>query len=57
MKAGTTVTDADFRGLRKLERAAGRRFVRGVVLYDGETALPFGDRFQAVPLRLLWESA
>lgn len=56
VKAGATVTEADCRGLRKLAQAAGRRFVRGVVLYDGETALPFGDQFQAVPLRLLWEN-
>lgn len=57
VKAGATVTEADFRGLRKLEQAAGRRFVRGVVLYDGETALRFGDRLQAVPIRLLWADA
>jgi hypothetical protein len=56
IKAGATVTDADFSGLRKLERAAGRRFVRGVVLYDGEASLPFGDRFHAVPIRLLWDN-
>lgn len=57
VKAGATVTDADFRGLRKLAGAAGRRFTRGVVLYDGETVLGFGDRFQAIPIRLLWEAA
>jgi predicted AAA+ superfamily ATPase len=57
VKAGATVNEADFRGLRKLEQGAGRRFTRGVVLYDGETSLPFGDRLQAVPLRTLWEAA
>jgi predicted AAA+ superfamily ATPase len=56
VKAGATVTSAAFSGLRKLKGAAGRRFVRGVVLYDGEHVLPFGDRLQAVPIRLLWES-
>jgi predicted AAA+ superfamily ATPase len=55
VKAGATVTDSDFRGLCKLQTAAGRRFARGVVLYDGEATLPFGDRLQAVPLRSLWE--
>ena len=57
VKAGATVTAADFRGLRKLQHAAGRRFAGGVVLYDGETSAPFGDRLYAVPLRALWERA
>ena len=55
VKAAATVTQADFRGLRKLANAAGERFVRGVVLYDGETSVRFGDRLHAVPIRRLWE--
>ena len=55
IKAAASVSSRDFRGLRKLERAAGNRFVRGVVLYDGETAIPFGDRFHAVPISRLWK--
>ena len=45
---------SDFRGLRKLQKAAGDRFARGVVLYDGETGIPFGNRFHAVPMSRLW---
>lgn len=56
IKAGATVTAGDFSGLRKLQTAAGRRFRRGVVLYDGDAVLPFGDGLQAVPIRLLWEA-
>jgi uncharacterized protein len=56
-KAAATVTAADFRGLRRLREAAGRRFAGGVVLYDGETSAPFGDGLFAVPIRYLWESA
>lgn len=56
VKAGATVTDADFSGLRKLRREAGQRFRRGIVLYDGESVMPFDDRLQAVPIRLLWEA-
>ena len=56
VKAGATVRPADFRGLRKLAQVAGKRFSHGVVLYDGETVLPFGDRLVAVPLRALWET-
>ena len=56
VKASATVNRADFRGLRKLEKAAGGRFARGVVFYDGETSLPFGDRFHAVPVSRLWRA-
>lgn len=56
VKAAATVTAADFRGLRKLREAAGQRFTSGVVLYDGETCVSFGDGLHAVPIRLLWEA-
>ena len=55
VKASSTVTSADFRGLRKLRDAAGRRFAAGVVLYDGESSASFGDQLYAVPIRTLWE--
>lgn len=57
VKAGATVTRADFRGLRKLASALGTRFAAGVVLYDGETSASFGDRLQAVPIGTLWASS
>lgn len=57
VKAAGTVTSRDFRGLRRLQEAAGKRFVGGVVLYDGETSAPFGDGLHAVPIRALWEMA
>ena len=57
VKAAASVNDADFRGLRKLREAAGRRFAAGVVLYDGTAAIPFGDNLFAVPLRSLWEDS
>ena len=56
VKASATVTVADFRGMRKLREAAGKRFAAGVVLYDGEITASFGDGFFAVPLRALWET-
>jgi len=55
VKAAATVTAADFRGLRKLKEASGRRFAGGVVVYDGETSASFGDGLYAVPIRTLWE--
>ena len=56
VKAAATVTLRDFRGLRKLANAVGERFARGVVLYDGESSVRFGDRLHAVPIRRLWEA-
>ncbi len=56
VKAGATVTAADFRGLRKLKAATGNRFAGGAVLYDGEMCVGHGDGLYAVPLRLLWEA-
>jgi predicted AAA+ superfamily ATPase len=56
VKAAATVSAADFRGLRKLKEAAGKRFAGGVVLYDGEASASFGDAMHAVPIRALWEA-
>lgn len=56
VKASATVTAADFKGLNKLKELAGDRFKCGVVLYDGETSVRFGEKLYAVPLRFLWES-
>jgi predicted AAA+ superfamily ATPase len=55
VKAGATVTQSDFRGLRRLKDACEGYFAAGVVLYDGETSVSFGDGLYAVPIRLLWE--
>lgn len=55
VKSSATVTAADFRGLRKLKDAAGKRFAAGIVLYDGEASAGFGEGFHAVPIRNLWE--
>ncbi len=50
VKASGTVRPGDFRGLRKLQGALGDRFACGVVVYDGEATVPFGDRLYAVPV-------
>jgi predicted AAA+ superfamily ATPase len=56
VKAVASVNEADLRGLRKLRVVAGRRFVAGVVLYDGAATVAFGDGLFAVPVRALWET-
>ncbi len=52
IKAAATVTQGDFKGLKKLQDLCGAQFVAGVVLYDGENVLPFGERLFAVPIAL-----
>jgi hypothetical protein len=56
VKASATVTSGDFAGLRKLRDATGSRFAGGVVLYDGEAGISFGEQLRAVPMRELWEA-
>lgn len=55
VKAAASVNDGDLRGLRKLRDAAGKRFVAGVVLYDGSATIEFGNALFAVPVRRVWE--
>ena len=54
VKAAATVGRRDFAGLTKLAAAAGDRYAGGVVLYDGEHSLPFGEGKRAVPISALW---
>ncbi|MCE5265915.1 MAG: ATP-binding protein [Deltaproteobacteria bacterium] len=56
VKAAATVTGDDFRGLRKLQDAAEKSFAAGVVLYDGNAVVPFGNKLYAVPISRLWEN-
>ena len=55
VKAAATVGPSDFRGLRRLRRAAGGRFTAGVVVYDGEITAGFGGDMFAVPIGRLFE--
>ncbi|MDP2370709.1 ATP-binding protein [Rhodoferax sp.] len=50
VKAAASVQKSDFKGLRKLQEVAGPQFSTGIVLYDGDRALSFGDGLWAVPL-------
>jgi hypothetical protein len=37
-----------------LREIAGENLVRGIVLYDGEEAVPFGEEMVAVPVGEMW---
>lgn len=54
VKAAATVTESDFKGLRKLKDASSERFAAGVVLYDGESTVRFAEDLFAVPVKALW---
>jgi predicted AAA+ superfamily ATPase len=55
VKLSATVRATDFRGIKKIQAALGDRFVGGVVLYDGEDVLPFGEKLKAVPVGCVWD--
>jgi predicted AAA+ superfamily ATPase len=54
VKASATVRIGDFKGIKKVREACGSDLKLGVVLYDGETVIPFGDRLWAAPVSCLW---
>lgn len=55
VKAASAVQSDDFKGLRTLAHELGNQFVRGIVFYTGDTLLPFGEQFYAVPIAALWQ--
>lgn len=54
VKAASTVTGDDFKGLRKLQESTQERFTAGVVLYDGGAVVPFGSNLYAVPISKIY---
>lgn len=54
VKASATVNTGDFKGLRKLADVCDDDFKLGILLYDGEKVVPFGNRLIAAPLSCLW---
>ena len=54
VKASSTVTDNDFRGLRLLRDRLGQEFLGGVVLNLGQRSYTYEDRLHVLPLDHLW---
>ncbi len=57
VKSSATVSAADFSGMRKLADSCGDKFVQGMVLYDHDKIVPFGENIFAAPLSSLWSSS
>jgi len=56
VKAGATLSGSDFKGLQAMASAAGKRWVRGVVLYTGSDVVPFAANLHGLPMSQLWSA-
>lgn len=55
IKSTASVSQNDFKGLKRLAEIAGKKFQRGIVLYGGEHMVGgFGENLQAVPIPAVW---
>ena len=54
VKSSKSVGADDFRGLRVLRELAGKKFVRGIVLHDGDSTVHFDQEFVSAPISALW---
>jgi predicted AAA+ superfamily ATPase len=54
VKSSKSVTADDFRGLRALREIAGKKFLRGIVLHDGDATVHFDQQFLSAPIAALW---
>jgi predicted AAA+ superfamily ATPase len=55
IKSTASVSQSDFKGLRRLAEIADKKFRRGIVLYGGEQVVGgFGENLQAVPIPAIW---
>lgn len=54
VKSGATLRRGDSSGLRKLQEAAGDKFVRGIILHNHDRITPIAERIHGAPVSLLW---
>lgn len=54
IKGSETVSSNDFKGLQQLQKIIGKAFVKGIVLYNGNERVPFGNNLWAIPINSLW---
>ena len=54
IKASSTLSTADAKGLLRLGEKCQTPYYRGILLYGGDEVLPFGKNVWAVPLAALW---
>jgi uncharacterized protein len=54
VKASAAIKASNFNGLKRLQQAAGDRFVRGILMHDHDRVTPFGEGLHAMPVSRLW---
>lgn len=54
VKAAVKLSSDDFKGLEDLADTVGKRFLAGIMLYQGTSIVPFGPRRWAVPLAAMF---
>ena len=55
IKLAASAGRKDFNGIEQFAQTAGERFLRGIVLYAGDNAVPFGERLHALPISSIWQ--
>jgi uncharacterized protein len=55
VKATDNPGERAFAGLAALAEAAGKDFVRGILLYTGDQVIPWRENIAAVPVAALWQ--
>jgi hypothetical protein len=55
VKAAATLQPRDFDGLKALAQAAGKHWLRGIILHAGTEPLPFAADLHALPINALWD--
>ena len=54
IKAASSISPKDFRGLKYLKEKIGDKFLKGFVLYTGNETLSFGDDIYCAPINIIW---
>lgn len=54
VKVAESVNTKDFQGIDAFAKKAPNRLRLGIVLYDGDRIVPFGEQKLAVPIACLW---
>jgi uncharacterized protein len=55
VKSRASVSYKDFSTMLELKNSIGTSFCKGIVLYTGDTIIPFDNNLFAVPISFLWE--
>ena len=54
VKSTATIRPQDFNGLKELAQLAGNKFLRGIVLYSGDSIVSVAKNLHAIPIEHLW---